>query len=883
MKNDELRPDPNTILTALKQQETKDKGGKLYIFLGMSPGVGKTYAMLEHAHTALENGEDLLIAIAETHGRTETAELLEGLPVLPAKQVEYKGKIFQELDLHAVLTRKPKIVVIDELAHTNMPGLAHEKRWQDVEEILNNGIDVYTTINIQHVESRKEDVELITAVTIHETVPDTLFERAQQIELIDLPPAQLIERLKEGKVYLGGDNISLAANNFFKTNKLTALREIALRFAGDVVGSELDALNMGVTPASTKSKILILLLPDTETKKIIRAARKVSFASNGELYAMVVDRNNDLSRAQKQMLTDNIELARHMDAEIINTADTDIITVVKQAIKKLGITRIILPKSQRNTFKDLFWGGSLVTRLLNETEIDVHIIRNTNFFNPSKLSLKKYLYIEKDLNKYLKVLLALVLVTAFNVLIYRFSGYQSVGFIYLLLVLFTGAISTMGPIMFSAIGSVIAWNFFFIPPIFTAHISTQEDIVMCLVFLLTALVTGLRTNKILQNQNLLREREARTNILLEITKAINSNMSKSNIFKEISKQLRRVLNGNFIFTFKNVQGEFETYNSHQWYSWISSEKEFSVAMWTMKNDTMAGWNTDTLSLSEALYLPLTAKEGPVGFLSYMPKDYKTPLSFDELTLLKAAADQAAVFLGKELLKESTEKLKHLEEAQKIYQVVLNTISHELKTPLTIINGSVDILAGSGGKDISSLEDLKEASYRLNREINNILDMSRLSSDMTVKREWNDLTDIVSSSVEKLKSYTAGRVIDINIEKDLPFVRANFALFESLISNLIINAVKYTPGLIKLNARAKGSLIFIEVEDEGPGVEESELNSIFDKFYRAKNAGSNPGIGIGLSIARSVVQLHEGSIGAENLNPKGFKVTVELPLEEQPKI
>ena len=455
MKNDTVRADPNKILDAMKRAERKKTRGKLYIFLGMCPGVGKTYAMLEHAHSALEKGDDIVVGVIETHGRSETSALIDGLPVLPLKTVEYKGKTFEELDCPAILKRKPKIAVIDELAHTNVPGLNHQKRWQDVEEILNNNIDVYTTINIQHVESLKEDVDLITGISMHETVPDSLFESAYQMELIDIPPEQLLQRLKEGKVYLGGQNISLAQSNFFKADKLTALRELALRFAGDVVGSELDSFDPGVYAQSSKGKALILLYPSVETKKVIRAARKFAFSSGCELFAMIAEDGRNLDSAQKQMLLDNTELARNLNARIINVVQNDVFPAVKEVIKREGITHVILPKSQTGILKDLFAGGSLATRLINETEVDIQIIRNTNFLNSAKrFGIKDYIYMESDFNKYLNVFLSVLFVTLINIVIYKFAGYQSAGFIYLLLVLATGAVSTIGPIMLCAVMSM---------------------------------------------------------------------------------------------------------------------------------------------------------------------------------------------------------------------------------------------------------------------------------------------------------------------------------------------------------------------------------------------------------------------------------------------
>lgn len=886
---EEHRPDPNKILAAIHAGQTKREGGKLYIFLGMCPGVGKTYAMLQHAHGALAEHKKLLVAVAETHGRGETARLLEGLPTVPLKQVLYRGKTFKEMDLEAVLKARPEIAVVDELAHTNVPGQRHEKRWQDVEELLNNGIDVYTTINIQHVESRKEDAERITGISIHETVPDSLFERANQIELIDLPPEQLIERLNAGNVYLP-HNIEFAANNFFQPNKLTALRELSLRFAGDVVGNELDTLHVGMGRLAHKEKILILLYPDQETKKVIRAARKAAFASDGEIYALLMDRNNNLDEKAKTVLLSNAELVRNLNGEVLTSIDTDAFAAIKNIISTYSITRVILRKGHSSVLADIFAGGSLVTRLLNETQVDVHLLRDTSLLGAhSRWDWLKNIYIETNPSRYYRVLLLLALVTALNWVIGQYSGYLAVGFIYLLLVLGVSLGSGgIGPIMVGATGSMLAWNFFFIPPVFTFKISHPDDFVMSLAYLLTAVVTSVLTHKILTNQRLLRQREERGEVMLKIAQALNfSSGDPRETFIYITTQLKRLMPGSFAVVYQTPEGKPQTVNSHALgYGWFESEKEASVSAWSVKNRVSAGWNTDTLSRSEALYIPLYTNDEIPGFLTYMPDDPERKLPVEDMTFLKSAASQMGTYLYKDLLKVRAAKTEKLEEAQKVYQMVLNTVSHELKTPLTVISGAISVLKQNGGDSPESLEDLESAALNLTHEINNILDISKINSNLDVKRDWNDWQDIVYSCLDKLKAYTSAHRIETRFEADLPFVRVNFVLMESALSNLIVNAVNYTPAgsRITLSAYSRNGRVCVEVEDEGCGLPDEELEKIFGKFYRAQqSAGLKSGTGLGLFISRSVAELHGGTVRAEHNRPHGLKVIIELPLEAQPQV
>lgn len=887
----EYRPDPNRILDAVRTAESKNAGGRLYIFLGMCPGVGKTYSMLQSAHKKLkEAGANLVVGVVDTHGREETAALLEGLEKVPLKTVRYKGKDFKELDLEAVLKRRPQIAVIDELAHTNIPGSRHEKRWQDVEELLGNGIDVYTTVNIQHVESRREDVALITGITVQETVPDAVFERANQIKLIDLPPEQLLERLKEGKVYLP-ENAAAAARHFFRPDKLTALRELSLRFTGDVVGSELDALYAGTVSQGAKERVLVLVYPDPESKKIIRAARKTVFAIDGELYGLLMDRNGLLPENEKAVLLENAELLRHMNGEVITSVDADRFNAVKNVIRKYGITRILLRKGQYSLWRDLFGGGSLVTRLLKETQVDVVLLRHTDLLGVHDgLAFWRHIYLETNPSRYYRIFLLLTAVTLFNIGLAHYSGYLAVGFVYLLLVLFVGMVSSIGPIVFCALGSALAWNFFFIPPVFTFKINRVDDLVMTVAYLVTATVTSVLTHRILSSRRLLRQREERSEVLLKTARVLAEAPDKpKEAFKEVAAQLKRILPGDVAFVYQTGADpeQFQTVCSHPMgYAWTQTEKEKSVGLWSMKNRTDAGWGTATLSSSEALYAPLAGGGESVGFLSYMPHDYEQSLSVEDRALLSSVAAQVAGYLVREKLTQRTAELKRLEETQKIYALVLNSVSHELKTPITVINGAISVLKRGAGNSAESMEDLQNATQSLTHEINNILDISKISAGPEIKKEWNDLQDVVYSAVDKLKMYVSGHRLETSFGPDLPFVRINFALVESALSNLIVNAVNYTPrgSRIAVKAYAADGRVCLEVADDGPGLDEKEMCLIFNKFYRAQNASAyKSGSGLGLFIAKSVAELHGGSVRAEKNEPHGLKVILSFAFERQPEL
>ncbi|WP_428065615.1 ATP-binding protein [Candidatus Proelusimicrobium volucris] len=884
----ENRPDPNRILQAVQTAENKNKGGHLYVFLGMCPGVGKTYAMLQTAHEKKkEDGVDIVVGVVETHGRKETAALLDGLEVIPAKKIPYKGKLFNEMDLEAILERRPQVVLVDELAHTNMLSSRHKKRWQDVEELLSNGIDVYTTINVQHVESLKEDVALITGISVRETVPDAIFERANQIKLIDLPAEQLLERLLDGKVYLPQNSV-VAAENFFRTDKLTALRELSLRFAGDVVGGELEALQSGIAPAGHKEKFLILIYSDAATKKVIRAARKAALASNAELYGLLMDKNGLLSDREKESLLTNEELFRNMNGELITRVDADRFSAIQSVINKYGITRVLLRKSQSSLWRDLFLGGSLVTRLLKETKVDVQLLHQMGWMGvEEKNSFWRTFYLETNPSKYYRILLLLALVTIFNIVLAHYTGYFAVGFVYLLLVLFVGVFSSIVPIMFCALASALAWNFFFIPPLFTFKINKAEDWIMSVVYLFTAIVVSVLIHRIQTSRRLLRAREERNAALLKIARILSAALEIKPALQDILSQLKYLFKGEFAVVYQIIPEKLETVNSHPMgYAWTENPKEKSVGFWCMKNNLEAGWGTATLSSSEALYIPLSAAEEVVGFLSYLPQNYAQSLSAEDRNLLASVAGQIASFLLRERLKKKTEEMKRLEETQKIYNLVLNTVSHELKTPITVIKGALAVLKTGKGKNADSLDDLEGAVLNLTYEINNILDISKVSVGSEIKREWTDLQDIVYSVKDKLSLYAAKHKLVTSFQKDLPFVRINFALVESALSNLIVNAVNYTPtgGHIWVKCYVENQCVVLETCDEGPGLDDEEKKLIFNKFYRAKSTSSQKsGSGLGLFIVKSVALLHGGDAVAQDNPSGGLKIKMLFPLELQPKI
>ena len=885
--NDAIRPDPDELLKSLQKARAREKGGKLKIFLGMAAGVGKTYAMLEAAHILVKDGSDVTVGIVETHGRVETQKLLEGISPIPKKTISYRGKEFTELDIDALLKRKPEFALVDELAHTNVPGSRHEKRWQDIVELLDHGINVYTTLNVQHVESRKEDVELATGITIRESVPDSVIERAEQIELVDIPPETLLERLAEGKVYLG-EKRAQAADNFFQPNKLTALREIALRFAGDIVGNELREMSTaGQVSKFTHEKILVAVSHSPHSRRLIRAARKLAFSAEADWLALHVDTGIALSEDDKNRLSENIELARGLGAAIVTTTDADLVPAISRVARQHGVTKILIGRPGRGLFPS--FGPSFLDRLLAETDIDVQVLHDTKLSTGLKERLYFPFFQLEGKRPYQSVLALVGAVTVAGSFLQHAVGYQSVGFLYLLSVLVIGAFFTAGPILLSAVLSAVVWNFFFIPPKYTFAITRTEDALMCLSYLLVAVITGLLSHRILRTQRLLRAKERSSEAMLDIMGQFAFQSKRKECLDTVMTKMRGFFDGSFEVVFAKAPGEHEISTAAS-VRWLHEAREWAVAKWVLDNGKEAGWSTDTLSSSQALYIPLVAHGKVTGTLSYMPANHATPLGEEAKGLLLALCGQIAFYFEQEIYREQAQASEALKRSEKIHQTILNSVSHEIKTPITAIIGLVSaleddkiVLDPQARKPI--LDELAEAAERLNREVTNILDMSRLSSGLlSLKKEWFDVRELAESCASKFSHRLPTHSVVLNIAENMPFLHADYTLMEQALGNIVSNALNYTQtgSRIEINVAAKENSFLIRVADTGQGIPQEYLEKVFERFFRLPGTASG-GTGLGLAIAKTVVELHNGTISASNRPDGGAEFQIILPVEPQPNL
>jgi two-component system, OmpR family, sensor histidine kinase KdpD len=879
--NDEERPDPDNLLEAIMREERCRDKGCLKIFLGMAAGVGKTYAMLEAAQNLKKHGQEPVIGTVATHGREETAQLLKGLQQIPEKQVIYKDNVYSELDLDEILKQKPKLVLVDELAHSNIPGSRHIKRWQDVEEILGNGIDVYTTLNIQHVESLKDVVEGITGIVIRETVPDLIIDTASVIELIDLAPDELLQRLKDGKVYLGAQ-AEMAVKNFFLKDRLTALREIVLRYAAEKVDHDLKGMATTTSMIDgwrPREKLLIAVSSSPHSQKLIRTGRRLSFNLNAPWIALYVNDGSVLNSRDSDMLTRNLALARDLGAEVMTTNDPDIAMAIERVARQMGVTQIIIGRPLKRILLD-FFTKPLLDRLASKcNDIDVHVIRQISS-KPYRRNILQQL-IPVNISSYLLICFWVLVLTGFNWLLVPYIGYKVIGFIFLLGILFLSLFFRKGPIFLASILFALIWDFLFIPPMDTLSIDSQDDLALLILYFLTAVVTGVLVDREREHKEMLIKRERITESLYEIVRDIATAPTSELLFKSVNRRLGKILNGACEIIIKTPENGLNFDDSPDIWK---DEKERNAAMWVFENGKEAGWSTSTLPLVQNFFIPLKGLNETVGILAFKPNAKTNNLSIEEKNLLYTVGQQVANNLERWFSLEKKKQVEYLNKIEKVHQTILKLIAHEFQNPLVAIKAAVSELKGDpnnknkiGSRQLRSLENSSEG---LNRILENISVMAQLTGGIIpINKKLNNVRDLIGTCIEQVKKSTNGHVFKSSIQEDLPLISFDFNLIKILVCNLIFNAMQYSPSIstVSVQALKNENLLVISVLDEGKGIPEDQLETIFERFYRIPGTAS-PGVGLGLALAKTIAEIHKGYLKAENRESGGAKFSLFLPIE-----
>ncbi|WP_068471153.1 ATP-binding protein [Candidatus Protochlamydia phocaeensis] len=876
MNEDEDKPNPDELLKAIQKEEEQKNLGQLKIFFGMAAGVGKTYAMLEAAQQKLKEGNRVVIGVINTHGRKETEALLQGLPLIPEKWVKYKETVFEEMDLETILRSRPDLVLVDELAHTNVPGSKHSKRWQDVIEILDAGINVYTTLNVQHIESRKDLVESLTGIQVRETVPDLILERASSIELIDLPPPDLLRRLNEGKVYLG-DQSKRAAENFFKEENLMALREIALRFTAEKVDHDLHGILQG-KGWKTRERLMVAISSSPSSEGLIRAARRLAFELDAPWIAVYVDMGQTLSDQDQIRLNRHLNLARELGAEVITTHDLDVAAALQRIAGQRDITRIVIgrPPAKKGFFANLFQ-GSFIDRLENENkQIDLVIMRQDKLTHIYQRSFSQIYQFSGSLKAYGLVLAFGAVSTLIGLLVSPLIGYKLVGFIFLFSLLILSFFVGRGPIFLAAVLSAICWDLLFIPPIFTPWIFDTEDAALLVSYFFIAAVLGTITSRMREQEQFLSKREETMERLYEIEREIANATNVQYLRLNVASHLEHHFPGKFDILIKSPDNQL-IFDSQL--PLLNTEKEKVAAIWVFQNGKIGGWSTDTLPSSAGMYFPIKFFKATVGVLVYFPSRER-PLSTDEINFLQTVAQQLGIYLERSIFEERVRRQDYSRQIERMHQSIFHSVNRSFYFPLEgILKINQQIQQDSADPHIRLLaRQMEQFIFNFKLTLDNVITVSELESGFVhFERKPNSIKDLVDKSLGDVKPFMNGHPIEVQIPSETLFLPFDFNLLRLALKNLILNALEYSEpsAPICINLEVSESSFRLSVLDEGPGIPEAILPLIFNKFYQASESAK--GLGLGLAIVKAVVDIHQGKIEVKNREIKGTEFSLILPI------
>ena len=889
-RNPEQRPSPDALLEAARRES--DNAGRLKIFVGAAPGVGKTYEMLQSAHARKKAGVDVVVGVVETHGRAETEALLQGLEVLPRKRISYKDQTLEEMDLDALIARRPQIALVDELAHTNTPGSRHPKRYLDVEELLSHGIDVYTAVNIQHIESLNDVVAQITHVRVRETVPDSVFDRADAIELIDLTPDDLIQRLKEGKVYVP-KQAERALEHYFSPGNLTALRELALRRTAERVDEQLLThmqANAIAGPWAAGERILVCVSEDPRAAGLVRYTRRMADRLHAQWTAISIEtrRSLQLSDEQRDRLADTMRLAEALGGEALTipAVGRRIADDVIRFAHANNVTQIIIGKSTRSWWFELTRGSVVHDLVRRAGNIGVHVIAGDEegVAKPAVQTAARQEPI--NLRPYLMALLFVAIGLAAAQLIRPlFGGIENVDLVFLTAVVAVAARYGLWPSLLASVTASLLYNFFFLPPVYTFTITDPTNVAAFFFFMVIALLVSNVAARVRSQADTAIGRVRTTESLYAFSRKLAGTATLDDVLWATAYQTALMLKVRVVLLLP--EGGVLAVKSGYPPEDELDQADLAAANWAWSNDRPAGRGSDTLPGAKRLFLPMRTGRGAIGVIGIDDDRTGPLLTPDQRRLLDALVDQGALAIERVLLVEDMDRVKRTVESDRLRGALLTSISHDLKTPLASVLGAASTLRDLGaGLSEAQKSDLIatmiDESERLNRFIANLLDMTKLESGAIVPNAaLHDLAEIVGSALRRASKILVHHKVSLELGSDLPMLELDAVLFEQVLFNLLDNAAKYAPGgtTISIRGARDRESVTLQVLDEGNGIPAGELESVFDKFYRVEKGDHvRPGTGLGLAISRGFVEAMHGTISATNrVDRSGAIITIRLPI------
>jgi two-component system sensor histidine kinase KdpD len=890
IRDKETRPSPDALLEAA----AREGRGRLKIFLGAAPGVGKTYEMLMSGRARLADGTDVVIGVVETHGRRETQALVEGFEVVPRKAVDYKGRALDEMDLDAIIARRPALALVDELAHTNAPGSRHPKRYLDVQELLAQGIDVYTTLNIQHVESLNDIVAQITRVTVRETVPDLIIDRADDVEIIDLTPDDLIKRLHEGKVYVP-TTARRAIENYFSPGNLTALRELALRRTAQRVDEQLLTHMQAHAiegPWAAGDRVLVAVDEHPRGASLVRYARRQADRLRCPWAALHVEtsRSANLPEADKDRLAATMRLAEQLGGEAITIPGQSVAEDIVRHAGTHNFTHIVVGKPVKSRWREYFEGSVTHDLIRQAGNISVHVTSGTEQDAALASQGVKTATARRRFDPwpYLTAALHVVGALVVGMALQQFLDVRNIALVFLMAVLSSAVTLGLWPALFASLISAAAYNFFFLPPLYTLDISDPESVVALLFFLIVAVIASNLTGRVQRQAAAARDRARLTEDLYLFSKKLAGTGTLDDVLWATAFQIASMLKVRVVL----LLPEDGTIAVKAGYPPDDTlvDADIAAAKWAWEHNRAAGRGADTLPGAKRLYLPLRTGRMAVGVVG-LDNDRQGPLlTPEQQRLFDALADQAAVAIERIQLVADVDRAKLAVEADRLRSALLTSISHDLKTPLASIMGAAGALREFG---VSLPEEgraelvstVLDESERLNRFIANLLDMTKIESGaMEPNSALHYPGDIVGSALRRAAKITAQHKTEVDMPADLPMLKLDPVLFEQVLFNLLDNAAKYAPegSMIRIRGWADRTSVAIQIMDEGPGVPQADLERIFDTFYRVRKGDHvRAGTGLGLSICRGFVEAMGGTIVASNRADRPgavFTITMPVPAE-----
>ncbi|OIQ81795.1 sensor protein KdpD [mine drainage metagenome] len=888
------RPNPDELLEKMQREKDKARRGKLKLFFGASAGVGKTYAMLAAARQLRAQGVDVVIGVVETHGRKETQAMVEGLEQVAPREISYRDRVLTEFDLDGALSRKPELILVDELAHSNVAGSRHPKRWQDVEELLAAGIDVCSTVNVQHLETLNDIVSGITGINVWETVPDRIFVEADEVALVDLPPDELLQRLKEGKVYLP-QQAERAIQNFFRKGNLIALRELALRRTADRVDVEMQQYrrDLSVGPVwKARESILACIGAGDGGDRIVRSAARLAGLLDVPWHVVYIETPElqGLPDAKRDRILKTLKMAQDMSAETASLAGNDACATAVEYARLHNLSILMAGRDHPRPWSP--WRRSFADRVgASAPDLDVIQVSRSESddrhgYTPPLLR-RQIERLENDWRDYAMAALGCAAVTLIAAPLSMLFDLSNIVMLFLLTVVIVALRYGRGPAVLASFLSVPAFDFFYVPPRFSFAISDVQYLMTFITMLVVGLITGQLTAGLKYQARIATSRESRVRALYEMSR----DLSGALITPQIAEICGRFIESQFGAKASIILSDLEDNLKPPMAATARPPViDHGIAQWAFDHEEAAGNGTDTLPGSPVLYLPLKAPMRVRGVFAFEPVDPGHLMTPEQRRLLETFARLIAIALERihyvDIAQSTTVKM----ESERLRNSLLSAISHDLRTPLSVLVGLADSMALTKppltGQQMEIAATMRLEAMRMTALVNNLLDMARLQAgEVRLDRQWCPLEEIVGSSLRAMSSILVHHKVNVRLDENLPLLEIDAVLMERVLCNLLENAAKYTPQgtEIEIGALVAGQEVSVWVEDNGPGLPAGKEEVIFNKFERGQKENATPGVGLGLAICRAIIEAHGGGIHAENRRPSGARFVFTLPKGNPPAI